>query len=87
LLWLAGGMKYSSKILTKANSRVAGSEDFELSGNAIFDLGLKYTYHDAIQLSLDCDNIFNKTYYIPGSFYLPYQALGRTMMATVSFKL
>ena len=87
LLWLSAGMKYTSKTLNKANSHVSGSEDFELSGNALFDLGLKYTYHDAIQLSLDCDNLLDKTYYVGGSFYVPYQALGRILMATVSFKL
>ena len=87
LLWLAASMRYTSKTLNKANSRVSGSQDFELSGNAIFDLGLKYSYHEFIQLSLDCDNLFDKTYYVGGSFYHPYQALGRTLMATVSFKL
>ncbi len=87
LLWLAAGLKFTSKTLNKANSRVAGSEDYDLSGNALVDLGLKYTYSDAIQLSLDCDNLFDKTYYIGGSFYVPYQAHGRTLMATVSFKL
>lgn len=87
LLWLAAGLKFTSKTLNKANSRVAGSEDFNLNSNAIVDLGLKYTYRDAIQLSLDCDNLFDKTYYIGGSFYIPYQAQGRNVMATVSFKL
>ena len=87
LLWLAAGFKFGSKTLNKANSRVQGSEDFELSSNAIFDLGLKYTYHNDIQLSLDCDNIFDRSYYIGGSFYVPYYAQGRTLMATVSFKL
>ncbi len=87
LLWLAAGFKFGSKTLNKANSRVVGSEDYELSGNAIVDLGLKYSYHDTIQLSLDCDNVFDKTYYVGGSFYVPYQALGRSVMATVSFKL
>ena len=87
LLWLTGGFKYGTKTLNKANSHVIGSEDYELSGNAIVDLGLKYSYQDAIQLSLDCDNVFDRSYYIGGSFYVPYQALGRTLMATVSFKL
>ena len=50
-LWLAAGLKYNSKTLNKANSRIKDSEDFDLSGNAIVDLGLKYTYRDAIQLS------------------------------------
>ena len=87
LLWLAAGLKFTSKTLNKANSRVAGSEDFDLSGNALVDVSLKYTYNDAIQLSLDCDNLFDKTYYVGGSFYIPYQGLGRMVMATVSFKL
>lgn len=87
LMWLTAGMKYTSKTFNKANSRVAGSEDYELSGNAIVDLGLKYSYHDAIQLSVDCDNVFDRSYDVGGSFYVPYRALGRTMMATVSFKL
>ena len=87
LLWLSGGFKFSSKTLNKANSRVKDSEDFDLSGNALVDVGLKYTYNDAIQLSLDCDNLFDKTYYVGGSFYIPYQGLGRMVMATVSFKL
>ncbi len=87
LLWLSAGFKFSSKTLNKANSRVKDSEDFDLSGNALVDLGLKYTYNDAIQLSLDCDNLFDKTYYVGGSFYIPYQGLGRMVMATVSFKL
>lgn len=87
LLWLAAGFKFGTKTLNKANSHVTGSEDYELSGNAIVDLGLKYSYRDAIQLSLDCDNVFDRSYYIGGSFYVPYQQLGRTLMATVSFKL
>ena len=87
LLWLAAGFKFGTKTLNKANSHVTGSEDYELSGNAIVDLGLKYSYRDAIQLSLDCDNVFDRSYYIGGSFYVPYRAQGRTLMATVSFKL
>jgi iron complex outermembrane receptor protein len=87
LLWLAAGFKFGTKTLNKANSRIKDSEDFDLSGNAIVDLGLKYSYNNTIQLSLDCDNLFDKTYYVGGSFYVPYQAQGRNVMATVSFKL
>lgn len=87
LLWLSAGFMFGAKTLNKANTRLPDSKDYELSGNAIVDLGLKYTYHDAIHLSLDCDNLFDKTYYVGGSFYVPYRASGRTVMATVSFKL
>ena len=87
LLWVNAGFKFATKTLTKANSNVPGSEDFELSGNAIADLGLKYSYNQAVQLSLDCDNVFDRSYLVGGSFYVPYRASGRTLMATVSFKL
>lgn len=87
LLWLTAGFKFGSKTLNKANSRVANSKDFELSGNAIVDMSLKYSYHDAILLSFDCNNLFDRNYFVGGSFYVPYRANGRTVMATVSFKL
>ncbi len=87
LLWLSAGFKFGTKTLNKANSRIPDSQDYELSGNAIVDLGLKYSYRDAIQLSLDCDNLFDRNYFVGGSFYVPYRANGRTLMATVSFKL
>ena len=87
LVWLNAGFKFGTKTLNKANSRVPDSEDFDLSGNAIVDLGLKYSYRDAIQLSLDCDNVFDRSYFVGGSFYVPYRAQGRTVMATISFKL
>ena len=87
LVWLNAGFKFGTKTLNKANSRLPDSKDFDLSGNAIVDLGLKYSYRDAIQLSLDCDNVFDKSYFVGGSFYVPFRAQGRTVMATVSFKL
>ena len=87
LLWLNGSFKFTSKTLNKANSRVPNGKDFELSGIALADLGLKYSYRDVVQLSLDCDNVFDRSYFIGGSFYVPYRANRRTVMATVSFKL
>ena len=87
LLWLSAGFMFGAKTLNKANTRLPDSKDYELSGNAIVDLGLKYTYHNAIQLSLDCDNLFDRNYFVGGSFYVPYRANRRTVMATVSFKL
>ena len=87
LLWLTGSFKFTSKTLNKANSRVPNGKDFELSGIALADLGLKYSYRDVVQLSLDCDNVFDRSYFIGGSFYVPYRANRRTVMATVSSKL
>lgn len=86
-LWLTAGLHYTSKTLNKANSRVAGSEDFYLDGRVLVDLGLKYNYNDFMQFSLDCDNVFNTTYEIGGTHYIPYCYPGRILMGTVSFKL
>ena len=86
-LWLSGNLRYSSRTLNKANSRIKDSEDFHLSGNALIDLRLKYNYNNMLQLSLDCENIFNTIYEIGGTSYLPYQYPGRILMGTVSFKL
>ena len=40
LLWLNAGFKFNTKTLNKANTRVPDTKDYELSGNAIVDLGL-----------------------------------------------
>lgn len=86
-LWLSGNLRYTSRTLNKANSRIKNSEDFHLSGTALLDLRLKYNYNNKIQLSLDCENVFNTIYEIGGTSYLPYQYPGRILMGTVSFKL
>ena len=86
-LWLSGNFRYTSRTLNKANSRVTGSEDFYLNDRALVDLRLKYDYNDLMQLSLDCDNIFNVSYEIGGTSYIPYRYMGRTLMGTISFKL
>jgi outer membrane receptor protein involved in Fe transport len=36
-------------------------------------------------VSLDCDNVFDKTYYIGGTSYFPYQYPRRMVMGTLSF--
>ena len=86
-LWLSGNLRYTSRTLNKANSRIKDSEDFHLSGNALFDLRLKYNYNNMIQLSLDCENVFNNIYEIGGTSYIPYQYPGRILMGTVSVRL
>lgn len=86
-LCLAGNLRYTSRTLNKANSRVKGSEDFYLPNRTLLDLRLKYDYNNTIQFSLDCDNVFNTIYEIGGTSYLPYRYLGRTILGTVAFKL
>jgi iron complex outermembrane receptor protein len=86
-IWLSGNLRFTSRTLNKANSRIKGSEDFYLSGYTLLDLRLKYNYNNHIDFSLDCDNVFNTSYEIGGTSYFPYKYLGRNVMATVSFKL
>jgi outer membrane receptor for ferric coprogen and ferric-rhodotorulic acid len=86
-LWLGGNVRYTSRTLNKANSRIKGSEDFYLDGYCLFDLRLKYHYSDFMQFSLDCDNVLNTQYEIGGTSYLPYRYPGRIVMGTISFKL
>ena len=84
-LWLNGSLKYTSKTLNKPDTKLPDTGTFELDGYALVDLGVKYHY-DHLQLSVDCDNVFDKTYHIGGTSYFPYQYPGRMLMATVSMK-
>jgi len=86
-LWLSGNLRYTSRTLNKANSRIKDSKDFYLNGKALLDLRLKYDYNRMIMFSLDCDNVFNTNYEIGGTSYLPYQYPCRMLMGTISLSL
>lgn len=86
-LWLSGNLRCTSRTLNKANSRIKNSEDFYLNGYALLDLRLKYDYNNKIQLSFDCDNLFNTSYEIGGTSYFPYKYPGRKLIGTISFNL
>ncbi len=86
-IWLIGSLKWNSKTLNKPNTKVPGSGSFEMSGYTLLDLGLKYKYNNFLQLAIDCDNVFDKTYYIGGTSYFPYKYPGRILMASLSFTL
>lgn len=84
-LWLTGNLKSTSKTLNKPNIKATDGDTFELSGYTLLDLGMKYRYGHTLQVSLDCDNVFDKTYYIGGTSYFPYQYPRRMVMGTLSF--
>ena len=86
-LWVSGSLKFTTRTLNKANSRIKDSKDFYLDERALFDLRLKYSYNNRIQLSLDCDNVFNTSYDIGGTSYIPYRYQDRILMGTISLKL
>ena len=65
----------------------------DAEGNKVEGIRLYIAYPDddvigcAVDTAFIRQNVFDRSYYVGGSFYLPYQAQGRTVMATVSFKL
>lgn len=83
---LNANVQYASKTLNKPNTKLLDAAAFELDGYVLVDLGVKYNYDSMLQLSVDCDNLFDKTYYIGGTSYFPYQYPGRMLMATLAFK-
>ena len=86
-LWLTGNAKHTSKTINKPNTKAAGSGTFELDAYTLLDLGLKYSFNNTLQLAVECDNVFNKTYYIGGTSYFPYQYPRRVFMTSLAFKL
>lgn len=91
-IWGSVNIKYSSKTLNRAATTIppTRSDDyysFYLDPLTLLDAKLTYTYRNSIQLSVECNNILNKSYSLGGTSYFPYQRLGRTAMATISFNL
>lgn len=87
-LWIYGNVKYRSKTLehTTVRGKPVG-DDYYFDPTAIVDLGLRYTYGHSLELTVGCENLLNTNLRYGGTCYFPYQRLGRTAMATVSFKL
>lgn len=87
-LWLSAGLKATSQTLERVHARRRpGYPDFFQHGRAIVDLGLRYHYAKWLQLSADCNNVFDTRYDLGGTTYFPYPTLGRTLMASVAFCL
>ena len=64
------------------------ADDFFVDAKCLFDVGMKYSYRQRLQLSLDCENIFNTDHYICGPNYqhAPKIQRGRTLMASVAYQ-
>ena len=91
-IWASVNFKYSSKTLNRAATTIPpkSSDDYYLlylDPLALFDANLTYSYGKSIKLSVECNNILNTNYSLGGTSYFPYQRLGRTAMASISFKL
>ncbi len=68
--------------------RSTEDEDSYLSGNLLLALGLQYRYRQHLQLSLDCENIFNTDHYLCSMDLMNrrYIQRGRTLMAAIAFQ-
>ena len=81
---------HSSYIGRKLNFDYVGEEsDFFVDPKMLLDLGIQYCYKQRLQLSFDCENVFDTDHYIcgPNQFNLPYIQRGRSLMASVSFQI
>ena len=62
-------------------------DDYYLKAQALFDLGIKYSYRQRLNISLDCENLLNSDHYVvePISDRHPIFQRGRTLMASVAY--
>ena len=79
---------HSEYVGRRLNFSMEEKDDFYVDGKLLFDLGVKYSYRQRAQLSLDCENIFDTDHYICGTntHNSPYWKRGRTLMASLSWK-
>lgn len=80
---------HASYIGKKLNFQPYGEEyDFWVDAKMLFDLGVKYCYNQRLQVSLDCENIFDTYNYVCGPSYMsvPVFQRGRTLMASISYQ-
>ena len=79
---------HSTYMGKKLNFTMEEETDFFVDDILLFDLGIKYRYKKHLQLSFDCENIFNKDHYIcgPNYQYAPLFQRGRSLMASVSYQ-
>ena len=64
------------------------TSDYWVDAKTRFDLGVKYCYNQRMQVSLDCENLFDTYNYICGPTYqsVPVFQRGRTLMASISYQ-
>ena len=95
---LLAGKKHGLKVYGNAN--LTGSKlisslkigesvveyDNTLDKTLVFDLGIKYTFKEHLQIGLDCENVFDTDRFLSGPSYnmYPYRQRGRTLMGSVA---
>ena len=87
-LWITSNIRFSTNsYIQKVNAEVY--EEEKMPSNIIFDLGARYQMGNHMTLRVDCENLFDKTTYTSGAMVvaMPWYNPGRTLMASVNFKL
>ena len=87
-LWITSNIRFSTNsYIQKVNAEVY--EEEKMPSSFIFDLGVRYQMGNHMTLRVDCENIFDKTTYTSGAMVvaMPWYNPGRTLMASVNFKL
>lgn len=84
-LKIYGNAKYQSKMLNYTHYE---SDDYYVDGNILFDLGMKYSFRQRLQLTLDCENIFDTIEYLcgPTTNSTPIFRHGRMLMGSISYQ-
>jgi len=62
-------------------------DDYYMKTQALFDFGVKYSFRQRLNLSLDCENLLNSDRYLgdPFTHMHPIFQRGRTLMASVAY--
>ena len=78
---------HASYIGRQLNQTDFEKDDYYLKAQALFDLGIKYSYRQRLNITLDCENLLNSDRYVtePISDRHPVFQRGRTLMASVAY--
>ena len=85
-LWISASASYHSKTYNKISERRTPAVPIvALDGRFLLDAGLNYRLGKLMEVSVDVENIFNKTYFVGGTTHFPYQRMGRMAMGSIMF--
>ncbi len=80
---------HASYIGCRLNQKEYLKDDYYVKAQALFDLGIKYSYRQRMDISLDCENLLNSDRYLCGPLenMHPIFQRGRTLMASIAFHI
>ena len=80
---------HASYIGRRLNQTEYLKDDYYVKAQALFDLGIKYSYRQRMDISLDCENLLNSDRYLCGPLenMHPIFQRGRTLMASIAFHI